>query len=363
MANMSKNNHAEGLKTTETSTDKSAGAGRGRFFVWIIALFALLIAVVAFSFTMGRYHVSIGDVITVLLQGEDAIEIVGYNAFVVVYRERILRIASAVVIGAALSLSGAVYQNIFGNPLVSPDIMGASSGAALGACVGILLGTNLYGTQAFALVGGLIAVAATFFIGKAAARGRDSVISYVLSGIVIGALLKAGLSLTKYVADPYDQLEAITYWLMGSLSSIDWMALSVVSVIVVIASSIILFNSYKLNLLSFSDDEARAMGVNVRVFRPLMIAMATLLCASCVAISGIIGWVGLMIPHIARILVGPDSRKMLPITLLLGAIFLLLMDDVSRTWLAMEIPIGILTGAIGAPVFIGLLIKGRNGWR
>lgn len=271
------------------------------------------------------------------------------------------RIIAAIAIGAALAASGAAYQGIFRNPLVSPDILGVSAGAALGATSALFFSLNLAAIQAFAFVGGLSAVAMVYFVGTAV-RGHDPILALILSGVVIGTLLGACLALLKYLADPYNQLPAITYWLLGSLALVAPADLNYLLPAVLLGLLPMALLRWRMNLLSLPDDEARALGVNTGRLRLVMVCAATLMTAASVAVSGIIGWIGLLVPHAARMLVGPEFARLLPMSMLLGACYLLGVDTLARTLVAIEIPPGVLTALIGTPFFIWLLARSRRGW-
>ena len=320
-----------------------------------LAALALLIALALVAFSIGRFSISPGDLLTVLwarLTGATHTLPAAYDA--VIFQIRGPRVFAAMLIGAALAGAGAVYQNMFRNPLVSPDILGVSSGAALGAVLAIFLSLPILAIQGFAFAGGLLAVAMVYFIGNAV-RGHDPILALILTGVVVGTLLGSGIALMKYLADPYNQLPAITFWLLGSLSSISPSDLWVATPLVLLGLVPIFLLRWRMNLLSLSDDEARALGVNVGRLRLVIVTCATLITAAAVAIAGIIGWIGLLIPHAARLLVGPEFARMLPLTLLLGASYLLAVDTLARNMAAIEIPPGVLTALIGTPLFLWLL--------
>ncbi len=320
-----------------------------------LAAFALLIVLLVVAFSIGRFSISPGDLLTVVwakLSGNGHALPATYDA--VIFQIRGPRVIAAMAIGAALAGAGAVYQNMFRNPLVSPDILGVSSGAALGAVLAIFLSLPILAIQGFAFAGGLIAVAMVYFIGNAV-RGHDPILSLILTGVVVGTLLGSGIALMKYLADPYNQLPAITFWLLGSLSSISNSDLVVATPLVILGLVPIFMLRWRMNVLSLSDDEARALGVNVTRLRFIVVTCATLVTAAAVAISGIIGWIGLLIPHAARLLIGPEFARMLPLTLLLGASYLLAVDTLARTMAGIEIPPGVLTAIIGTPLFLWLL--------
>lgn len=280
----------------------------------------------------------------------------------VIWNVRLPRVLAGLCVGAVLAAAGATFQGLFRNPLVSPDLLGVSSGASLGAALGFFLALPTLLIHGFAFVGGLLAVGAVYAVG-AAIRNRDPVLTLVLAGIAIGALVSAGLSLIKILADPYDQLPAITYWLLGSLTAITrGEILSILPALIVGLVPLVLLR-WRINVMTLGEEEARALGVDTRTLRLVLIAAATLMTAATVSITGVIGWVGLVIPHIARMLVGPDFRKLLPASLLLGAAFLLIVDMVARTIGGIEVPLGILTAVLGAPFFIWLLAAGRRGWQ
>lgn len=271
------------------------------------------------------------------------------------------RVLAGLIVGAALAGAGVVYQGLFRNPLVSPDVLGVSAGAGLGAVLGIFLSLPVFAIQGLAFAGGVGTVALVYAIATAV-RGRDPTLVLVLGGVVVGALAGAAVSLLKILADPYDQLPAITFWLLGSLASTRgsdlWSAVPAVALGLV---PLVLLR-WRINVLSLGDEEARALGVEAGRLRALVIGAATLMTASVVAISGVIGWVGLVIPHIARMLVGPSFERLLPASMMMGAAYLVLVDTLARTMARIEVPIGILTAIVGAPFFLWLLWRGRHGW-
>ena len=314
-----------------------------------------LIGLTLIAFAVGRFSIAPGELATILwakVSGGTHSLPAAYDA--VIFQIRGPRVIAAVIIGAALAGAGAVYQNMFRNPLVSPDILGVSSGAALGAVLAIFLSLPILAIQGFAFAGGLIAVAMVYFIGNAV-RGHDPILALILTGVVVGTLLGSGIALMKTLADPYNQLPAITFWLLGSLSSISPADLWVAVPLVLAGLIPIFLLRWRMNVLSLSDDEARALGVNVARLRLIIVTSATLITAAAVAISGIIGWIGLLIPHAARLLVGPEFARLLPLTLLLGACYLLAVDTLARTMANVEIPPGVLTALVGTPLFLWLL--------
>ena len=274
---------------------------------------------------------------------------------------RLPRIGAALLVGAALAGAGAAYQNLFRNPLVSPDILGVSAGAGLGAVLGIFLSLPVPGIQLLAFAGGIATVSLVYLVA-AAVRGREPVLVLVLAGVVVGALAGSIISLLKVLADPYDQLPAITFWLLGSLAGTTTADLAGALPAVLLGLVPLVLLRWRIDVLSLGDEEARALGVEAGRLRRLVVAAATLMTASVVAISGQIGWVGLIVPHVARILVGPGFARLLPTAMLLGAAYLLAVDTLARSLGTVETPLGILTALIGAPFFLWLLARGRTGW-
>lgn len=321
-----------------------------------LAASAALLALVGIAFAVGRYPVSLAELFSVLT-GQP----VGANVEMVVLQVRGPRVLAAVLVGAALAAAGTAYQGMFRNPLVSPDILGVSSGAALGAVLAIFLSKNILITQAFAFGGGLAAVGLVYAVG-ARLRGHDPLLALVLTGVVIGTLLGSAIALLKYLADPYNQLPAITFWLLGSLAAISPKDIWYSMPLVLIGLAPMLLLRWRINLLALPDDEARALGVDTRRLRTIVIACATLMTASVVAISGIIGWVGLLVPHAARLLVGPDFGRLLPLAMLIGAAFMLAVDTLCRTLAMIEVPPGVLTALIGTPFFLWLFALARRSW-
>lgn len=331
-------------------------------WAWAVPLL-LLLAVVLLSLGVGRYPVPPGDILRIV-----AAKLAGLpsgleeTAETVVWQVRLPRVGAGLLVGAALAASGAVYQGLFRNPLVSPDILGVSAGASLGAVAGIFLSLPVAAIQALAFAGGLVAVALVYAIGSAA-RGRDPVLVLVLAGVAIGALLGACISLLKVLADPYNQLPAITFWLLGSLASVTSGDLASVLPAIVLGLVPMVLLRWRMNLMTLDDEEARALGVETARLRLVLVAAATLMSAAAVSISGIIGWIGLLVPHVARALAGPDFARLLPAALMLGGGYLVAVDTLARTMAPIEVPLGILTAAIGAPFFLWLLLTARQAWR
>jgi len=271
------------------------------------------------------------------------------------------RVLAALEVGAVLAAAGAAYQGLFRNPLVSPDILGVSSGAALGAVLGIWLSLGVVAIQALAFALGLLAVVVVYAIG-AALRRHDPILVLVLAGVVIGTLLGSCVSLIKYLADPYNQLPAITFWLLGSLASTTAGDVRSVVPAVLLGLLPLYLLRWRMNVMTLGEEEARALGVDTRRVRAVVVAGATLMTAAVVSISGVVGWIGLLIPHVARLLVGPDFGRLLPASVLLGAGYLLAVDTLARTLARIEIPLGVLTALLGAPFFVWVLARARRGW-
>ena len=331
--------------------------------------FAVLTAAFLFiffgAFTVGRYAVRVDKTVCILLDG--ALRAVsharwGLAAFwtdaesAVVLNVRLPRILAASLIGAALSVAGVSYQGMFRNPMVSPDLLGASTGAGFGAALALFLSLSYFGVTLSAFCFGLAAVLLSYLISRKSRM--DSTLSMVLAGMMISSLFTSGTSLIKLVADTENQLPAITYWLMGALTAVRLDDLHFAMVPILLGLIPLFFLRWRLNLLTISEAEARSMGVNTKLLRLAVIVCATLATAASVSISGMIGWVGLVIPHICRLLVGQNTRLLLPCSMLLGASFLMLVDDLARCLTTGEIPLGILTALVGAPLFLYLIVKG-----
>ena len=329
-----------------------------------LVLIIILIVAVIFAVCVGKYPVSPGESIRVLLcevLGIDGTSLgTEYSEMTknVVMGLRIPRIFANVLCGMALAMSGTVYQGIFKNPLVSPDFLGVSSGACIGAAIAILLSLSGIALQGFAFLGGIIAVAVTVFIPKV--MRSNSNIMLVLSGIIVGGAMSSILGFIKYVADPATELAAITYWTMGSFSYVTIDNILSILPTMVIPAIILMAISWWIDVMSLGESEAKTLGANIVLIRNIAIACATLMTASSVCLSGTIGWVGLVIPHFARMIVGPSNTKLIPASALIGGIFMLLVDTATRTIGVAEMPVSILTGIIGAPFYAALLYKQRK---
>ena len=321
--------------------------------VWVIGVIAALGAVMILAMGIGRYSISVGEIITSLLPENLAWEEVDPNVKTVIYSIRLPRVLLAALAGGGLAVSGAAFQSIFSNPLATPDTLGVATGASFGATLGIMLGFGSIGIQSCAFLIGIICVVLVYFIGRV--KGETSMIMIILSGMVISSLFDAMVSLIKYVADPQDTLPEITFWLMGSLSGVGFKDLLMGSPFIIAGILIIFILRWKLNTLSLHEDEARSLGVNVKVIRTLTIVASAMITAAVVSLCGKIGWVGLLIPHFSRMLFGNNNKSVIPASIGFGAIFMVVIDTIARSATAAELPISILTAVIGAPFFIILL--------
>ena len=324
-----------------------------------VLLLAVLLVCIVLAACVGKYPVSPGESLKIMLDA-----IMGKSGspddmtFNVVLGLRVPRILASVIVGGALSMSGAAYQGIFKNPLVSPDFLGVSSGACIGAAVAILLSLSATYISIFAFVFGIVAVLITVAIP--AVMGNRSNVMLVLSGIIVGTAMSSILGFIKYIADPNTQLASITYWTMGSFSYITLADLFAVLPIIVIPGVILILMAWWIDVLSMGEDEARSLGARVGLIRGITIICATLLTAGSVCIAGTISWVGLIVPHFGRMAVGPSNRKLLPMCALLGGLFMLAVDTLTRTIGTTEMPVSILTGVLGAPIFCWLLFRQRR---
>jgi iron complex transport system permease protein len=335
--------------------DSKAKAG------WQISfLIILLLVMCIFSIAIGRFNVPPYEIIRILASKIIPVEKTWASTLeTVIFNVRIPRIIAAILVGASLSTAGAAYQGMFKNPLVSPDILGASAGAGFGASLAIYCSLNIFGIQVLSFCMGMIAVLLTYMVSSKVRH--DPLLALVLAGILIGSLFTAATSLLKYVADPYDKLPTITFWLMGSLASMTMHDVKVAVIPIFLGAIPLYLVRWKINVLALGEEEAQALGLNTSRLKVLVIFCSTLMTAASVSISGIIGWVGLLVPHIARMLVGPNYKILLPASFLIGSIYLLLVDNIARNIAAIEVPLGILTALIGAPFFIYLFSRRRGG--
>ena len=329
-----------------------------------LVIYLLLIALPIFlffvSFMLGRYPVAPIDVVKTILSPIFPQLAVSPEINSIVFTIRLPRIIAALLVGAALSIAGASFQGIFKNPLVSPDLLGVSMGAGFGAAIAILANAGNALIQLSAFIFGIISVSITYGISKAYKAG--GILLLVLSGTAVSAFFNALISGAKFMADPYDKLPQITYWLMGSLSAVNFDKLAMIIIPMLIGMIVILVLRWHLNLLAMGDEEAQSLGLDAGKLRLIIIVACTLVTSAAVSISGIIGWVGLVVPHMTRIIVGPDHKILLPASISIGASFLLLIDNISRTFISIEIPIGILTAIVGVPLFLYLLRRGYSEW-
>ena len=321
----------------------------------IIGLFAVIIV----NLAVGAYPVSFYDLFRWLAWRFTLSSPPDKNIIIIVENIRAPRIVSALLIGASLSCAGAAYQSLFRNPLVSPDLLAVSSGAAFGASLSILFSLSFFMLQLSAFIGGVFAVLIVLTIAYFARR-RDRILALVLAGIVVSALLGSAVSLVKILADPYEQLPLLTFWLLGSLSRIQSFEIYPLAPVFVVATAAILVMRSRIDVMSVGEEEAQTLGIHTGHIRLAVIVLATLLTSAAVSISGIIGWVGLVVPHIARMMVGPSFGRMGILSALFGGLFLIFVDTLARTLAAVEIPLGILTALIGAPIFVFLLVKGKQ---
>ena len=311
---------------------------------------------------MGRFYLSAFETAEILWRGiffgRDAVEnALGYS---VIFNIRLPRIILAVLIGAGLSVAGAAFQAMFSNPLATADTLGVTAGASLGACIALLFRFNLIGVQLMALAFGLAAMLLITFLGRK--NGKTNIIMMILGGIIMASMFSAFLSLVRYVADPEDILPTITFWLMGSLANASYQNLLLGAPFIIVGTVVLYLLRWKLNILSLNEEEAQTLGVNVQAMRLVVIICATSIAASSVSMAGQVGWVGLLIPLICRMLFGSNNQRIVPACISIGAVFMLVIDTVARAATAAEIPITILTATIGAPIFIVLLRRTGGVW-
>jgi iron complex transport system permease protein len=327
----------------------------------IIVLAFLLVAISVTSLMLGQMSIPVGTILKIfasqLIQVDQSWSLTLES---VLFEVRLPRLLAGILVGAGLSISGAAFQGLFRNPLVSPHILGVSAGAGLGAALAILFFGNIIAIQCFSFIFSLIAVSMTY--GLSRVYRTTPVLMLVLSGIIVGALFSASTSLLKYIADPINSMPSIVFWLLGSLNNASNQDMIIVGPIIIIGITVLLLIRWRINLLAMGEEDARALGVDTGRIRLTIIICATMISAAAVSIAGIIGWIGLVIPHIGRLLVGPDNRYLLPVTVLVGASYLVAVDTLARTVIETEIPIGILTAIVGAPIFAYLLRKTRSGW-
>lgn len=335
--------------------------GKRNYSVLRITLILLLAFTTLISLMVGRFEVPPFDVMAAVFSGIIPCQDLSPTVKSVIVDVRLPRVLAVIIVGAALSVAGAAFQGLFRNPLVSPDILGVSAGAGFGAALALLLTENIFITQLFAFLLGILAVGLAYLISRV--YKVSSTLTLVLAGIVVAALFQALTSLVKYVADPLNKLPAIVFWLMGSFNHISNSDLLVAGPLLLGGLLILYLIRWRINVLSMGDEDARALGVDIKQQKAIIIVSATVISAAAVSICGIVGWIGLVIPHVGRLLVGPDHKLLIPIVALVGASYLLIVDTVARTITVTEIPIGIITALVGAPVFAYLLRRTQTGWK
>lgn len=353
------------MSTSLAKATSKGWLGRKRTaFSVLPALICLLVVVALYSVTIGRYDLSVRDVAYILIDNIHPLVAPYWDPVheVVIEQVRLPRIIAAIVIGFGLSVSGAALQGLFRNPLVDPGVIGVTSGAGFGGTLAILMGLQGYILLAMAFLFGIGSVLLVKLLSTV--RGRTSMLTLVLAGVVISAFFSAAISIAKLLADPFQKLPAITYWLMGSIASSNYLDVLLVAAAVVPSAIAIYLLRFQINILSLGEEKARALGTKVVLVQWIILIASALISAGVVATSGIIGWVGLVIPHLARVLVGADHQRLLPVSGVLGAIYLLMVDNLARTVTTAEIPLGIITALIGVPVFAVILrrLHAKGGW-
>jgi iron complex transport system permease protein len=326
---------------------------------WIRIFIAVLVLVVFASLCLGRVTIPFLQTLKILFSPVLSLEPDwSETTYSVVMDVRLPRILAGLLVGAALSISGASFQGVFQNPLVSPHILGVAAGAGFGAALAILFFDNIWMIHLISFLFGLASVAMTYALSRV--YKMTPVLMLVLSGIVVGSLFSALTSLLKYMADPMNKMPAIVFWLLGSLNHVSFKNLLITLPIFMVCMAVLLMVRWRINLLSMGEEDAKSLGINTEALKAVIILSATIATASAVCISGIIGWIGIMIPHIGRLIVGPDHKYLLPISMVIGAAYLVAVDTIARTAMTTEIPIGILTAVFGAPVFAFLLRKSQK---
>lgn len=323
-----------------------------------LILVPVFFAVIALG--IGAYPVTPVDIIKILIYNSMGIvSDVDAMASNLILTVRLPRILGCVLVGAGLAMTGGVFQGIFRNPLASPYTLGVSNGAAFGAAMGIILSLNSSNIQILALAFGLLAMMITFLVAR---TSKQSTVVLVLSGLLVGSLFASLIALTKFMADPFEKLPQIIFWLMGTMSGISYEKIITILPLYLISIIILYFFSWKINVLSMGDEQAKAYGLDVKRDRIIIVICASIVTATIVSVTGIIGWVGIVIPHLARQLVGPDARKLLPASMSLGICYLVAMDTLCRSITASEIPLGVVTGIVGAPLFIYFIYQKKVRW-
>lgn len=326
-----------------------------KFSIFTILFFVVLVC----TFLIGRYPVSFFDVVDVILAKFNFISKEFGTNGIIIWNIRLPRVLAGILIGSAISTSGALFQGLFKNPMVSPDILGATQGSAFGAALGILLSLNFYAITTMSFILGIFTVFLTYLISRI--FKTDKLLGLILSGIMIGSTFSSGISFIKLIADTENQLPSITYWLMGSLASIKMIDIKFIFLPIIIGLVVANLYKWEINIFTMGEEEAKTLGVNTEKIRIILITTATLMTSASVSVSGLIGWIGLIIPHFARIIFGDDYRNVIPASGILGATFLLIVDSFCRNLTTSEIPIGILTSFIGAPIFLYLIyLRGKD---
>lgn len=322
-----------------------------------LAVIPLITAIICLGF--GRYSIKVTETIEVLWNGLQG-NVMEDMQYAVIFNVRLPRILLAMLVGSGLACAGAAFQGLFTNPMATPDTLGVASGASFGAVLAMMFDANLIVIQLMALVFGLLACYITYNISKQ--KGKSSIVMIVLGGMVVSSLFQAFVSLAKYLADPQDKLPSITYWLMGSMSAASYHTLLLGGPFIVSGIVLIFVLRWRLNILSLNEDEAKSMGINLKFMRILIIIAASFITSACVSMCGQVGWIGLLVPHIARMIMGSNNRTVIPFSISMGAVFMLIIDTFARSATSAEIPLSILTAIIGAPFFISLLRKTGGAW-
>lgn len=354
---MNENNHNDYITADDTA---ELAIAKPVPTIFKVALVLTLIATILISFNLGRFPINPSELVSTIHNHYFDVSSLDSKMDTVLFNIRLPRILAVILVGAALSSSGAAYQGMFRNPLVSPDLLGASAGASLGACLAIIYDCNVQMVQISAFLGGILAVQCVMLLERAIRY--DQLLGLVLSGIMVGTLCQSGVSLMKFAADAQNKLPELTFWLMGGFTSITQTDFFSTLPFMAIGFAILIAERWKLNVLSLGEEEATSLGINVHRTRRLVIAASTLLVSASVAISGIIGWVGLVIPHVARSIAGPNYKSLIPVSMFTGAVYLLIVDDICRLALSLEIPIGIATAILGVPFFIFIFKHNMKGW-
>lgn len=331
-------------------------ADKHKYRLFLVILIITLLLVSVASLCIGQYKIPAKNVLLILLSRIFPVtEIWNDTMFRVVMYSRLPRVAAALLVGGALALAGSAYQGVFRNPLVSPDLLGVSNGACVGAAVSILLGLGYFGTVSFAFIFGIVAVTLTVMFPRL--LNRRSAVSLVLSGVIVGGFFSSVLGLLKYIADADTELAEITYWQLGSLSKVKAESLFYIAPVILLAGLLIILLRWRINVISLGEKEAQTLGINLFVERGIVIACSTVLTAASVCISGTIGWIGLIMPHLARMIVGQNNERVIPSAALLSSIFLIVVDLLARNITGAEIPLSIITGFVGTPFFAFVIIK------